>query len=42
MNNNRILGFLFILHTSLFTLQSQTVIDLIREKPSYASCNYDI
>ena len=36
----RSLLILFTIHYSLFT-SSQTVMDLIREKPQYASCNYN-
>ncbi len=36
----RALVLLFTVHYSLFT-SSQTVMDLIREKPQYASCNYN-
>ena len=36
----RALVILFTVHYSLFT-SSQTVMDLIREKPQYASCNYN-
>ena len=36
----RALVILFTIHYSLFT-SSQTVMDLIREKPQYASCNYN-
>ena len=32
----------FILYASTFTSQAQPVLDIIRQKPAYASCNYDI
>ena len=32
---------LFTVHCSLFTSQAQTVMDLIKEKPQYAACNYN-
>ena len=47
MNNDKILLFvrglvvLFVSHFSLVVSQAQTVMDLIREKPQYASCNYN-
>ena len=33
---------LFVFHSSLFTSSAQTVKDLIKKYPSYASCNYHI
>ena len=33
---------LFTFHFSLFTSQAQPVYDIIKQKPAYASCNYDI
>lgn len=39
---NRAVVMLFILHGSLLTLQSQPVYDIIKQKPGYASCNYDV
>ena len=36
----RILTILFI-HCLLSAVQAQTVLDIIRQKPAYASCNYD-
>ena len=47
MDNNRNLFLLrglvvfLVYHLSLVTSLSQTVMDLIREKPQYASCNYN-
>lgn len=47
MNNDKILLLvrglvvLFVSHFSLVVSQAQTVMDLIREKPQYASCNYN-
>ena len=32
---------LFTFHSSLFTSRAQTVYDIIKQKPAYASCNYD-
>ena len=41
-NNYKVVVILFTIHCSLFTAQAQTVRDLIIQKPTYASCNYDI
>lgn len=47
MNNDKILLLvrglvvLFVSHFSLVVSQAQTVMDLVREKPQYASCNYN-
>ena len=38
----KVLVILFTIHYSLFTVNAQTVKDLIIKKPTYASCNYDI
>ena len=32
---------LFTIHCSLFTSNAQTVLELIKQKPAYASCNYN-
>ena len=40
--NYKLVVILFTIHCSLFTAQAQTVRDLIIQKPTYASCNYDI
>ena len=37
----RILALLFTVHCFLVTTQAQAVLEIIRQKPAYASCNYD-
>ena len=40
--NLKLMVILFIFHFSLFTSSAQTVRELIIQKPTYASCNYDV
>ena len=37
----RILTIFFFIHCFLISVQAQTVLEIIRQKPGYASCNYD-
>lgn len=42
MTMNRIKVILLLLCITLYTAQAQTVLDIIRQRPAYASCNYDV